>query len=318
MSGQGNQNLSEPVPRREIPDSWAGKGLCPICRQQGLQVVHLPEYPDYFACRHCELSFELEQAGKLVRLKHIPEDMDQVHEKLRFRWVDIISVRELALKDRPSLLPQVHYQEVITKPIPLTDEEVTSRALGMFRLGNKPKMIEMILLQAGATSEQAAQAFAQLKRMEGQAAKKQSSKFVWLVVIITLLLAAGGSGLYFSGWFEARKAEAAVVEATPMQELLLKQVQRQLPDSVIYKTGPQAADCPATSGDAARIFGGDAQTWERVGMYGWQMTNPDRMVTVMVPAGMTVAYFKNPSLEFVNGYGPLTITNINFAMITCE
>jgi hypothetical protein len=48
------------------------------------------------------------------------------------------------------------------------------------------------------------------------------------------------------------------------------------------------------------------------------MTNTERMVTLMIPDGMTVAYFKNPTLEFVNGYGPLTITNVNFAMITCE
>lgn len=318
MSGQGNQNGSEPVPRWEIPDSWAGKGLCPICRQQGLQVVHLPEYPDYFVCRHCELSFELEQGGKLVRLKHIPEDMDRVYEKLRFLWVDIISVRELALKDRPSLFSQVQYQEIITKPIPLTEQDVSNRALGMFHLGNKPKVIEMILLQAGATSEQAARAFAQLKRMEKQAAKKQSSKFVWLVVIVMLLFAAGVGSLYFSGWLEARKAEVAVAEATPMQELLLKHVQKQLPDSVVYKTGPQTTGCPTTPEDAARIFGGNAETWERVDGHTWKMTNTDRMVTVMIPAGMTVAYFKNPSLEFVNGYGPLTITNVNLALITCE
>jgi hypothetical protein len=318
MNGQGNQRELELAPRWEIPDTWAGNGLCPICGCQGLQVVHLPGYPDYFVCKHCEISFELERGGKLVRLKYIPEDMDQVYERLRFRWVDVISVRDLALKDRPSLLHQSQKKEIISPPAALTDEEVVSRALGMFRLGNKPKMIEMILLQAGATPEQAARAFESLKRLEKQSARKQSSKFFWMVTIIMLILMALAGGLYFSGWFEARRAAAVAVEAIPVQELLLKQVQKKLPDSIIYKTGPQATGCPTTPTDAAQLFGGEAGTWERVSMYSWQMTNTDRMVTVMIPDGMTVAYFKNPSLEFVNGYGPLTITNVNFAMVTCE
>jgi hypothetical protein len=319
MSGQTGHQESDLTPRRGIPDAWVGNGHCPICGAGGFSVVHLTGYADYFVCKHCELSFEVEQGGKLVRLKHIPDDYDQVYDKLRFRWVELSTVRTLALKDRPSLLPQPPRVETAAPApsAPLTDDEVMNRALGMFRLGNQPKMIEVILLQAGATPEQAAKAFARLKVMDGQAAKKQSAKFVWLAVVAVAIILGGLGGLYFSGWFTTRQ-KAASTPVPPPQELLLRQVQDQLPDSVIYKKGPGPAECPTTPADAARLFGGDAGTWERANAYTWQMTNTERMVTLMIPDGMTVAYFKNPTLEFVNGYGPLTITNVNFAMITCE
>jgi hypothetical protein len=319
MSGQTGQQEAELTPRRDIPDAWAGNGRCPICGASGFSVVHLAGYADYFICRHCELSFEVEQGGKLVRLKHIPDDYEQIYDKLRFHWVELSAVRALALQDRPTLNPQQPKVEAaVPEPsAPLTDDEVMNRALGMYRLGNKPKMIEVILLQAGAKPEQAAKAFARLKVMDGQAAKKQSAKFVWFAAAAAVVILGGLGGLYFSGWFTARQ-EVASAPVSPPQELLLKQVQDRLPDSVIYKQGPGPAECPTTPGEAARLFGGDAGTWERANAYTWQMTNAERMVTLMIPDGMTVAYFKNPTLEFVNGYGPLTITNVNLAMVTCE
>ena len=320
MSGQNGHQEAELTPRRDIPDAWMGNGHCPICGAGGFSVVHLAGYADYFVCKHCELSFEVEQGGKLVRLKHIPDDYDQVYDKLRFRWVELSTVRTLALKDRPTLNPQQPKAEVAA-PAPtvsLTDDEVMERAIGMYRLGNQPKMIEVILLQAGATPEQAAKAFARLKVMEGQAAKKQSAKFVWLAAALVVVALAVLGGLYVGGWFEEGARSALVPVVTPPQELLLKQVQEQLPDSAAYKSGPAKSGCPTNPADAAKLFGGDAGAWEHVKPYAWQLTSTERMATLTVPDGMTVAYFKNPSLEFVNGYGPLTITNVNFAMITCE
>lgn len=320
MSAQGNQQEEELTPRRDIPDAWAGNGHCPICGAGGLSLVHLAGYADYFVCRHCELSFEVEQGGKLVRLKHIPDDYDQVYDKLRFRWVELSAVRTLALKDRPSLNLQQPKAEV-TAPAPmvsLTDDEVMKRAIGMYRLGNKPKMVEVILLQAGAKPEQAAKAFARLKVMEGQTARSQSAKFVWFVAAAVVVVVGALGGLYFSGWFEERRQVAAATTAKPPQELLLKEVQKQLPDSAVYQSGPAKSGCPTSAADAARLFGGDVSAWEHTSRYAWQLTSTAQMVTLKVPDGMTVAYFKNPSLEFVNGYGPLTITNVNFAMITCE
>ncbi|MBI5296311.1 MAG: hypothetical protein HY869_12620 [Chloroflexi bacterium] len=320
MSAQGNQQEEELTPKRDIPDAWAGNGLCPICGAGGFSVVHLAGYADYFVCKHCELSFEVEQGGKLVRLKHIPDDYDQVYDKLRFRWVELSAVRTLALKDRPSLVPQQPKAEV-TAPAPtvsLTDDEVMERAISMYRLGNQPKMIEVILLQAGAKPEQATKAFARLKVMEGQTAQKQSAKFVWFVAAAMVVVVGALGGLYFSGWFEERRQVAAATTAKPPQELLLKEVQKQLPDSAVYQSGPAKSGCPTSAADAARLFGGEVSAWEHTSRYAWQLTSTAQMVTLKVPDGMTVAYFKNPSLEFVNGYGPLTITNVNFAMITCE
>lgn len=318
MDGQGDRQKIESAPRWEIPNAWLGGGHCPICGGDGLQIYHLKEYPDYFACHCCEISFEVENGGKLVRLKHIPDDMDQVYDHLRFRWVEIAAIRELALKDRPSLAHKQKEPETLLPAGPLTDEEVMRRAVAMLRLGNKPKMVETILLQAGATPEQAERAFQHLKSLQVQAEQRQSGKFIWIVAIALVLILAVSAGLYFSGWFDARRQDAIIARSTPSEQLLLKQVQERLPDSVIYRTGPGAAECPGSPADAARLFGGSTEHWERANPYTWQLTSVDRMVTVMVPDGMTVAYFKNPTLEFVNGYGPLTITNVNMAMITCE
>lgn len=324
MDGQEKQQQAEWTPRRDIPDAWAGDGRCPICGANGFSVVHLPGYADYFVCKHCELSFEMEQGGKLVRLKHIPDDYDQVYEKLRFHWVELPTVRALALQDRPSLIhreaPKV--EAAAAAPPSLTDAEVMERALGMYRLGNQPKMVEVILLQAGARPEQAARAFARLKAMQSQAARKQSAKFAWLgaaaVMTLALLLVLLG-GLYFSGWFEERAQQPpSGVLATPPQELLLKEVQKQLPNSDVYNAGPGKSECPTGKADAAALFGGSAGDWERKSRYSWQLTSTAQAVTLTVPDGMTVGYFKNPTLEFANGYGPLTITNVNFAVVSCQ
>ncbi len=72
MQNQQNKPPA-PMPKRDIPDGWAKNGRCPACGAAGLKVTHLPDMPDYMSCPKCEISFEVENGGRYVRLKYIPD-----------------------------------------------------------------------------------------------------------------------------------------------------------------------------------------------------------------------------------------------------
>jgi hypothetical protein len=188
MIEQDGSKNSDSKPRWEIPDAWAKNGHCPACGTMPLQVVHLPDYPDYLLCARCDLSFEVEKGGGKIRIKNCPERLERFESELRNSWVDLAILKwyiEKTPKPVNNVLKDSH-------PAPLTDEEVWSRTLSLYRLGNKPKIIELTLIQAGATCEQAQEAFARLKVRSMRDANKQGRKF-WLfgglasLAVITIL-----------------------------------------------------------------------------------------------------------------------------------
>ena len=63
-----NRQRTDLVPRRDIPESWAARGHCPLCANLSLKVVHLADAADYLLCSQCELSFEVEMSSSLLRL----------------------------------------------------------------------------------------------------------------------------------------------------------------------------------------------------------------------------------------------------------
>src|SRR5689334_3171190 len=181
----------ERMPRKEIPDAWAGSGRCPACGAAPLKVVHLPSPADYLICPACELSFEVELNGGNIRIKNVPDQLGFAEGELRYRWVKPSILREL-LNNRRALIEK-KTSNVATYT--LSDEEVWNRMLSLYHLGNKPKMIELILIQAGATHEQADAAFVRLKQRSEEDARKQTRKF-WLVGGIAAVLAV----VLLGGW----------------------------------------------------------------------------------------------------------------------
>jgi len=322
-----------PTPKRDIPDGWATNGRCPACGAAGLRVTHLTDMADYMACPKCEISFEVENGGRYVRLKYIPDALEFVDGILHNRWVEASKLAGIIAKHRPAT-PQNKVPD--QPPAALSEDVVWNRALRMYRLGNKPKMIQLMLLQSGQTQEQADAIFEKLKKVSEEDAQQQNQKF-WLVGGISLLLIVviAGAGLFSSGklplllgMVTATPTPAGEADQSLAVSMLLKLIPTgaqpdvlNLPDTTVEKNrGPVKSACPGTPETAADLFGGNSSLWTRdpEQFPSWRMINPGDSVTVGVPKGMTAGYLDNGSFQMNSVSGPSTIHNVNFLVITCD
>ena len=98
MENQENKPSSTPMPKRDIPDGWATNGRCPACGAAELKVTHLPDMADYMSCPKCEISFEVENGGRYVRLKYIPDALEFVDAILHNRWVEASRLPAIIMK----------------------------------------------------------------------------------------------------------------------------------------------------------------------------------------------------------------------------
>lgn len=331
---QNQQNKpSNPMPKREIPNSWANNGRCPSCGAAGLKVTHLPDMADYLSCAKCEISFEVENGGRYIRVKYLPDALEFVDDILHNRWVEASKLAGIIDKHRPAT-PQKNGSD--QPPAVLSDDDAWNRALRMYRLGNTPKMIQLMLLQSGQSREQADAIFVRLKKVADEDAQQQSKKF-WVVAGISLLVIVllTGTWLFASGKVAVMLGMVTVTPApTRMANqpsaigMLLKLIPAEakpdlmnLPATTVEKNkGPGWAACPATSAKAAKLFGGDASLWKRdtEQFPSWQMINAGSSITVKVPTGMTAGYMDNKTFQVESVHGPATIHNVNFLVITCN
>jgi hypothetical protein len=325
-----NNNVQKPDPlaRKEIPDAWAKSGHCPACQAAPLQIVHLLNATDYLMCSRCELAFEVQLDGGKIRVKNVPDELGFMEGELRYRWVE------------PSVLAKFYNNHLALKeqqarnaaPGPLSDEEVSNRAASLYRMGNKPKMVEFILVQAGATPEQAQAAFARLKQKSEQDAKNLARKFqlaggIVLLVILAFIVSRVVTPILISAQLtQGLSSPAGTVNQSNVFLLLLDN----LPDAIkpgflkpasaqVRYTGPARSKCPFTVSDAVGIFGGQADRWTRISpSNGWQMMNADASSTIRVPAGMHTTFMDNRTGTFSTIDGPVTISNINYVAILCN
>lgn len=325
-SQQGTPSIPQ-KPKWDLPDIWAKSGHCPACGATNLKITHLPDYPDYLSCAHCQVSFEVENGGRHIRLKYIPDQFEYADAMLRGRWVAAADLPTILRKPQPVVKeadePQLPKQ-------PLSDAEIWKRAVGMYKLGNKPRMIQLTLMQSGVPQTQADAILEKLKRLAEEDTRKMNQKF-WILAGVALLLifSLAGGWLYGSGNLAVLMGDATPVptQSGPSAvDLLLDLVPDEAKPAIIDlpKTsvdvgrGPGQASCPPTSGMAAELFGGDAAMWQQAGAFAaWQMIDPINSATITVPTDMTAAYVDNRTRQFLSVHGPATIYNVNFLVISC-
>ena len=314
MPDQTADQKPEFAPLWDIPDAWA-KAHCPVCGEAALAVVHLPDFPDYLKCANCEIAFDVERGGRLIRLRYIPEELISLDESLRFAWVQAPSVRR-DVRKRFVAKERKESNAVLPASQGLTDEEVLRRAVEMYRLGNAPRFIEASLMRAGASQEQVRAISIRMKRQAEIDSRKQTRKFMVIAGIAGLLVLSLGAWLVGSGYFSAQKAAST---PSTFAENLPAPVQHLLPTTAVSQGGSRAKhDCPTTSEEAAALFGGEAGIWSPAQYGAWQMMNIESSITVHIPAGMTAGFIKNQSLQFSTVSGPATIYGVNFITIMCE
>jgi hypothetical protein len=332
MGTQENNPSSTPSPKWDIPDGWAKNGRCPACGAANLKVTHLPDLADYLSCVKCEIAFEVENGGRYIRLKYIPDALEFMDAILHNRWVEASRLSAIISEKRAPV-----QEKKVPAPPPQTfsEEDVWNRALRMYRMGNKPRMIQLMLLQSGMTQEQADAVSAKLKKIAEQDAQRQSQKF-WTVAGISIFVFSlvMCSWIYMSGNLPILLGITTVTPASVAadQPSAIGKILDLVPDNVKpdlmnlpevkvdNKKGPARAACPATPENAAELFGGDPATWTRDAneFPSWQMVNANDSVTVSVPDGMTAAYVDNKSFTLLSVHGPATIYNANFLVITCD
>jgi hypothetical protein len=326
-------NTPTPSPKQNIPDGWAVNGHCPACGVVGLKVTHLPDIADYLSCQKCEISFEVENGGRYIRLKYIPDTLEFVDAILHNRWVEASKLSGIIAKHRPVVSEKRASDQ---PPVELSNDDIWNRAYRMYRLGNKPKMIQLMLVQSGLNQEQSDVIFMKLKKISEEDARQQNKKFLTVAGLAFLFIfLIAGSWLYMSGNLPVFLGLVTVTPA-PTQSanqpsavsMLLKIIPAEvqpdimnLPDTKVEeKKGPGAAACPATSKSAAELFGGEPEFWKRdmEQFPSWQMITAGDAVTVGVPTGMTAGYVDNETFTLLSVHGPATIHNVNFLVITCD
>ena len=76
------------VPRYQLPDSWSGKGVCPVCRSSGsLKVAHQSINPDRMECGKCGSAFEMQSGGAHIRLLVLPPSLSGRAGELLETWL---------------------------------------------------------------------------------------------------------------------------------------------------------------------------------------------------------------------------------------
>ena len=323
------------TPKWEIPDVWAGNGRCPACGAPRLKVTHLPDHPDYLACAGCEISFEVENDGRRIRVKWLPDPYEAADAVLHNTWVEAAKLsailRERCAPVRGGIQPAPR-PEMAPVP-PISDEEAWHRALSMYRLGNKPKMVQLRLIQAGLPQAQADAILEKLKKRAEYDARQQNQKFMIMagISILAMVLLAGG-WLVASGNLPIvlgittvtpaplAREESALGKLLDLVPKSAKPAIMNLPTTVVdTRTGPPSSSCPTTPGKAARLFGGTEALWKRDAQFAaWQMITPGESITVQVPAGMVAGYVDNKTLQLFSVHGPATIYNANFVTIMCD
>jgi transcription elongation factor Elf1 len=316
------QPSPEPTPIRELPDAWAGR-YCPACGEAALKVVHLPEIPDYLICSKCEISFEVDVTGQMLHIKVVPDRYEAADAVLYRKWIEARSLRGIIEKSKRASMPVQEF--VAPPPKSMTNQEVWERAQGMYRLGNPPKKIELFLLQAGATPQQAAGALRALKKRAEQETKKQRSRVLLVAGVSTFLVMVAFAGwLLFSGQYAilfglATPTPAPVgINAGDILKLIPSGVRPELPDTTVRMGGVASASCPKTQAGAVSTFGGVASLWKVDGQFmSWQMVSIEDSHTIRVPPNMSAGYVDNENFQFSQVYGPAIIYNVNFVAIVC-
>ncbi|MEI6290695.1 MAG: hypothetical protein WCP19_09705 [Chloroflexota bacterium] len=326
MQIEDNRKRTDWQPRQDLPDAWGQKVSCPLCGTHPINIVHLQGSSDYMLCPGCELSFEVEQHNGYIRLKNIPEQLGFAETGLQHNWVLPQILKELA-QDK-----EKYIQDRNSSGTPLSDDEVWERMLGLYRLGNKPGLIELIMIQSGCSKEQAKKAGQKLREyIEGET-RRQNQRLL-LIGVVTLILVIGViiGGLLFANQqistqlSEGKKGSGLVQTANMSLKLL-----NSLPDAVkpeflkgpsayVDYSGPNPAMCPGRAQDAARLFGGDEGGWQAGNQAGsWQMISTGKPVTIQIPRGMYAGYIDNKTFVFKQADGPATIHYVNFVVISCQ
>jgi hypothetical protein len=312
-------------PREHIPDTWAHRGSCPVCgRAKSLAVLHKHNAPDQFVCEYCNAAFELPADGSQIRLMVLPEILQAVWNQVIHQWIEPAEIRLLYKRCQASLADE----EVDQQEITLTNREVYYKALELQKLGNDDETTASLLFQAGATRQQVVGVLRKRKREIEKERKRRNRFFLVMAVLSLFVLALIAGGVWLTTLNQVPNEEIVEEPGGEREalfvELLSEQAQPRVEDAAVPQVEQGnvsvsgTSSCPTTPAQAAELFGGPENVWAKESSYdAWVMTNAGLPITLYVPSGMVAGYMDLTSMEMISVDGPVTIRNVNFAVITC-
>jgi hypothetical protein len=313
-------------PREHIPDTWAGKGSCPVCHATNtLDVTHIEDGPDRFVCRMCRVAFEVQSSGEsLIRVKVIPDVLKPVWSDIFNRWLDPDDLHTLFQRHRSEKQQKTPDEGDIVSDSTMADRDVMKRVIELKKLGNDDETVELLLYQAGAATNQVNAALSRYHSATERQTKGRSSALGWMIFAAVMVLAllvglawmASELGLIDLSPQISDNVEGVIAELIPLESFSDFKVDV-LPE--IVRGGPTQSVCPDSRSKAATLFGGTSAVWSfRPESNAWVMVNNGDPVTVRVPANMDagVINFESMTLRVVSGAA--LIRNANVVAVVCE
>lgn len=316
-------------PRDHLPDSWAHRGPCPVCGQaKSLAVLHNHSAPDQFVCERCNAAFELNAGGSQIRLMVLPQALKSVWNQVIHQWIEPAEIRLLYKRCQAAGQASDNDKEADQQEPTLTNREVYYKALELQDLGNDDETIASLLFQAGATRRQVVGALRKLKRELQEERQKRTRFFLVMAGLSVIVLVLIVGGIWLTTLNQVDDQEIVEETGEEQESLFLKLLSEQAQPSIEDAAAPQVEggdvsasgdlSCPTTPAQAAELFGGPETVWTKESSYdAWVMANTGLPVSLYVPAGMVAGYMDLTAMEMISVDGPVTIRNVNFAVITC-
>ena len=282
-------------PLQNISDSWAQKGRCPVCgAPKALDINHIAEAPDQFVCQQCAAAFEMQSNGPQIRLKKMPDILKPVWNEVFDRWMapaDLHSLYQRHQQPKQQNSSQGEGESEDSPETSLSNQEVMYRAMELQKLGNNYKVIELLLLQAGATSEQVSAAINKLRSRVNRENKNRGRTLGLMGGAAVLLLIIIAGAIWIMSIIRPSVVEPNKVEERDsfLSDLLpINQATGFIgaPTPQVVRGGPEEAPCPTSASQAAKLFGGDAVSWRREGYNAWVMLRTGPPITIRVPVNM--------------------------------
>ena len=225
---------------------------------------------------------------------------------------------------------------------PIPNEELLDRARKLIALGNSPAKVRSIFEEGKFPSEQIETVMKGIE-VADRKQRQSASRSIWMFSSVggLALLVFIGLSIYIIRSPQFQRPTNTPAPTRPPFSIDPAKIlapfisggagaaplpQNVLPNSgaptaaAQQGSGPAASKCPASPAEAAALFGGKANEWKPAeGFKGsWVFISPTA-TSIRIPAKMTGGYVRGGStIDMIAVNGPATLTNVNFATVTCE
>lgn len=189
-----------PESRSKIPEEWAQKARCPVCRTNPMQLARSPKTKDRLSCSRCGTVFEIEEGGTRLLLIRVPSLLTQLQGK----WFSVAEIQAIVQKiaqervshkvaETTSPVSTTASAQPFTEDIsetPKQESEALKRAKKLYELGNSLEQIKIALERnKNLSPEEIRLAVEEIQKLEEQKSAHQKRRLRIGIGVAVLVLA---------------------------------------------------------------------------------------------------------------------------------